>query len=137
MDKVHLEWQGGMKINGYDEQGHKTVYDSGAEGVVTAGPTPMQVFLQVVAACGAMDIVSILEKRRKKIDSFKVEVEGERVDTYPKIYRTIKIKYIVSGLGITDKEMKMAVELSVEKFCSAMAMIDKTKTEIEVAYKII
>jgi len=137
MVKVRLDWQEGMKFHGLDELGHITVYDSGPEGVVTAGPTPMQVFLQAMAACSSMDIVSILEKRRRKIDRFRVEVEGERVETYPKIYKTIRVKYIISGAGITNKEMKMAVDLSVEKFCSVMGMIDRSKTEIIVSYELV
>ena len=137
MIKVTLEYQDGIKFHAFDDQQHLTIYDSAPAGESTAGPTPMQVFLQALAACSAMDIVSIIKKRRLTIDKFTVEVTGERVDTYPKIYKSININYIISGEGINDKEMNRAVDLSVNKFCSALGMIDMSKTNVEVSYEIV
>jgi len=137
MIKTKLKWNGGNELHGFNADNHKTVYDSAPAGEPTAGPTPMQVFLHALAACSSMDILNILKKRRKELQDFRVEIEGERSEDHPKIYTAIKIKYIVSGGNITDKEMKMAIDLSMNKFCSISAMIDKSKTKIEVDYEIV
>jgi len=137
MIQVSLKWLGGMEIHGFNADGHATVYDSAPAGETTAGPTPMQVFLHALAACSAMDILNILKKRRKEVTDFRVEIEGGRAEKHPKIYTAIKIKYIVSGGNITEKEMKTAIDLSTNKFCSISAMLDKSKTIIEADFEIV
>ena len=137
MLKVNLKWNGGNELHGFDENDHQVIYDSAPAGETTAGPTPMQVFLQALAACSAMDILNILKKRRKVLQNFEVLIEGDRVETHPKIYSHIRIKFIVAGDGITDKEMTAAIGLSVNKFCSISAMMDKSKTDIDVTYEIL
>lgn len=136
MVKVSIKWDNALQFTGFDEFNHTVIYDSAPEGIVPAGPTPMQVFLQALAACSSMDIVAILQKRRLKINSFEVQIEGERVDTYPKIYKTIRLKYIVSAENIKPKDMEMALDLSLNKFCSVAGMVDRTKTEIVADYEI-
>jgi putative redox protein len=126
-----------MKFFGYDDQHHQTVLDSAEEGILTAGPAPVQIFLQALAGCSGMDIVHILQKRRLEINSFNIEVEGTRLRTSPKIFNRIKIKYIISGAGISREEMERAVSMSINKLCSVIGMIDRNKTEIEIEYKII
>ena len=135
--KVSLQWQQEMEIHGFNADNHKTVYDSGPAGATTAGPTPMQVFLHALAACSAMDILNILKKRRKVVKDFRVEIEGERAETHPKIYTSIKIKYIVSGENLTAMEMQKAIDLSTNKLCSISAMMDKSKTDIDVVFEIV
>jgi len=134
--KVNIRWDGNLQFTGFDEQNHRVIFDSAPEGVIAAGPTPMQLFLQALAACSSMDIVTILQKRRLKIDSFEVQIEGERVDTFPKIYKTIRLKYIVSAAGIKESDMEIALDLSLNKFCSVAGMIDRSKTEVIVEYEI-
>lgn len=135
--KAALNWQGGFKFFSYDDQHHQTVFDADPEGGPTAGPVPMNLFLQSLTACGAMDIVFILNKRRLKIDKFNIEVETERADEHPKIFTVIKIKYIISGEGINEREMDRAISLSEDKFCSILAMIDKSKTKVDFEYEIV
>ena len=103
--KVRAEWQGGLKFFGYDERGHRSVFDSGPDSENTAGPAPMQMFLEALITCAGMDIVYILRKRRKKIERFFVEVEAERADKHPKIFENIQVKYCAAGEGINEYEM--------------------------------
>ncbi|MBL7191439.1 OsmC family protein [bacterium] len=133
MIKIVSNWQGGMKFTSIDERGHETVIDSGPEGVETAGSTPMQLFLASLASCGAMDIVNILNKRRLKIESFRVEIDGVRADKVPKIYTDIAIRYHISGERINQREMDRAVNLSSEKLCSVKAMM-KEDIRIKIDY---
>ena len=135
--KINLKWQENLKFFGYDEQNHKTIFHADPDGGPTEGPTPVNLFLQALAACGAIDIVVVLQKRRKAIDKFEIEVEGEKRDEHPRIFTNIKINYIISGEGIDEKEMERAIKLSEEKLCSVSNMIDRRSTKIEISYKIV
>ena len=135
--KINLKWQENLKFFGYDEQNHKTIFHADPDGGPTEGPTPVNLFLQALAACGAIDIVVVLQKRRKAIDKFEIEVEGEKRDEHPRIFTNIKINYIISGEGIDEKEIERAIKLSEEKLCSVSNMIDRRSTKIEISYKIV
>jgi putative redox protein len=132
--QVRTEWQGGMKFFGYDDQNHQIVMESAPAGVLTSGPTPMQLLLEAMATCSGMDVVSILEKRRTKLRKFVILAEGERAESFPKIFTHIKLKYLASGEGVTQKELKRAIDLSVEKYCSVLGIVDKEKTRIDIEY---
>ncbi len=136
--KVYSEWlKEGLKFEAVNERGVKTMFDAPVEGEAGAGPTPMEAYLQALITCSAVDVVNILRKRRLKIERLRVEAEAEKADKPPKIYTRIDIKFIISGEGIDEKEMERALGLSMDKFCSIKAMIDKTKTEISVSYEIL
>lgn len=95
------------------------------EGQVAKGPTPVQALLSSIAACSAMDVVMILEKKRQKVDSYRVEVAGERVPPgqWPRPFLTLTIKHIVKGENIDPEALKRAVELTDEKYCSVIATL--------------
>jgi putative redox protein len=89
------------------------------------GPTPMEVLLTTLAACAAMDVVSILEKKRQKVTSYRVEVEGERPPegTWPRPYTRIKLRHVLTGEGLDPAAVARAVALSDEKYCSVTATL--------------
>lgn len=95
------------------------------EGQPTKGPTPVEALLSSIAACSAMDVVNILEKKRQKIDSYRVEVEGERVPVgeWPRPFLSITVKHIVKGENIDPDAVARAVELTDEKYCSVIATL--------------
>jgi|WetSurMetagenome_2_1015567.scaffolds.fasta_scaffold1133487_1 putative redox protein len=121
-----MKYLGGMHFLGISPSGHEIHLDSGHHGESTAGPTPMESVLQAAAVCSAMDVVTILEKRRKTISSFELISEGERSDDHPKIFKTLKITYKVNGPKITDEEVERAVQLSQDKYCSVINMLKPT-----------
>lgn len=94
------------------------------EGKTTQGPTPVQALLSSLAACSAMDIVNILEKKRQKIESYRVEIDGERVPTgtWPRPFLSITVKHILKG-DIDPEAIQRAMELTDEKYCSVIATI--------------
>ncbi len=94
------------------------------EGVDTKGPTPVQALLSSIAACSAMDIVNILEKKRQTIEGYRVEIDGERVPpgTWPRPFLSITVKHILKG-NIDPEAIKRAIELTDEKYCSVIATL--------------
>lgn len=133
---IEMTWQNkGFHFNGKSPSNHLINYDSGPSGTETQGFTPMEAVLQSAAVCSGMDIVSILDKKRKSPDHFSIEVSAERAETHPKIFTAIHLVYKFKGNGLTEKDAEQAIKLSVEKYCSVIGMIRNT-VDVSWEYKI-
>jgi putative redox protein len=118
-----------------NERGHIVNVDSRPEfGGDDKGASPMELVLMSVAACSAIDMISILKKQRQEITSFKAEVEGERVQVgEAKPFKNIHIVFYLEGEIKEDKAAK-AAQLSFEKYCSVSKTLEPTAT---VHYKVV
>ena len=94
----------------------------------------MQMILMGVAGCTAMDVISILRKKRADVDHFEVNITGERAQEHPMRYTQIHVEYVVYGTVVKDKDVERAIELSENKYCSAMASLC---AEIENSFRIL
>jgi putative redox protein len=93
-------------------------------GTGAAGPTPMDVLLAALGGCTAMDVISILRKKRQQVSGYDVEVIAERrMDAHPKVYTRIEVVHRVRGRDISPAAVEEAVELSDTKYCSVHAML--------------
>lgn len=93
-----------------------------AVGGANDGFRPMELLLTGLAGCTAMDVVSILAKKRQKITGFAVQVHADRADTHPKVFTAIHLHYVVRGEGIDPAAVQRAMELSANTYCPAQAM---------------
>lgn len=137
-DKVLVRWSGKRQFIGWDAAGHGVVMDApamyGGEGT---GARPLEVFLYGLAACTAMDVVSVLEKKRQDFTALEIEVDAtQREEEYPKIYTRIELTYVVTGRGIKPDAVARAIELSETKYCSVKGMLGP-QVEVVTAYRII
>lgn len=124
MDTVRIRWAGNRQFVGWDDAGHGVVMDAKADfkGEGT-GPRPVELVLYGLGACTAMDVVSVLEKKRMPPAHVEVIVTGtQREDDYPHYYETVNIEYVVSGHGVTEAAVARAIELSEDKYCSVKGM---------------
>jgi len=83
---------------------------------------PMEMLAVGLAGCTAMDVISILRKKRQKISDFEVEVIADRAEQHPKVFTEAGLKYLVSGHGVDESAVLRAIELSATRYCSALAM---------------
>ena len=104
-------------------------------GGVGAGPQPHRLLLQAVAGCTAMDVLSILRKKRQLVSGLTVHVQGSRADQHPKVYTQIEVLYQVRGRNIDPHAVARAIELSVTRYCPAIAMLGKV-AEVRTRYDI-
>jgi len=81
-----------------------------------------------MGGCSGYDVVHILEKGREPIEDVTVELEAERAQQEPKVFTRIHMHFVVKGRGLAPEKIERAIALSVEKYCSASAMIAKTAT---------
>jgi len=123
---VEVEWVGDGNFVARDSEGHSILIQTGKRESLS----PSQLFLASLASCSLVDVVSIIEKRRKKLNVVKAKVEGERVDGYPTRYRKIKVTYFVKGPDVTKEESNRAIELSQNKYCSVSLTV-KSGAEVE------
>ena len=91
------------------------------------GQSPVELLLSSLAACGAVDIVSMLKKRRKTIDDFVIETEGVRRVETPRGFTHIHCKYVITSSDVDENEFYKIAKLSLEKYCSVNASL---KSEI-------
>ena len=82
-----------------------------------------------------MDVLSILSKKRVKLDDFEVEVEADRAEEHPKTFQNIRVKFIFYGENVKEKDVARAIELSEEKYCAVAAML-RDHTSIESSFEI-
>jgi len=95
-------------------------------GGVDAGARPMEMILMGLGGCSAIDIVLILQKQRQLIEDLVITVEGERVpNETPSIFKTIHVHYSFKG-DLSEEKVKRAIELSMGKYCSVTAILNKT-----------
>ncbi len=120
---------------GSNEDGTEVHFDGAAEiGGEGLGVRPMQGFLMSLAACSSIDVVLLLKKMRQKVVDFSVDVQGERVDTVPKTFRTIHLHYRLSG-EIKPEKLEKVLEMAVHQLCSVSKMVEKN-VEITYSYAI-
>jgi putative redox protein len=125
--KARIKWVEDRTFVGESGTGHKVVLGTayGTEGR-TPGPSPMELVLIGAGGCSAFDVVHILEKGREAIEDCVVELDAERAEKDPKVFTRIHMHFVVKGRGLAPNKVQRAIELSVEKYCSATAMLAKT-----------
>jgi putative redox protein len=125
--KARIKWVEGRTFIGESGSGHNVVLGTafGPEGR-TPGPSPMELVLIGNGGCSAFDVVHILEKGREAVEDCIVEIDADRADQDPKVFTRIHMHFVVKGRGLATHKVERAIALSIEKYCSASAMLAKT-----------
>ena len=122
-DKVTTHWRGNMVFESDNPRWPSIMMDASKDfGGTNSGMAPKAMMLSSLAGCSGLDIVSILNKMKVKIDDFKMEIIGELTDEDPKYYHTVTVNYHFYGNNLKESKIKKAVDLSVEKYCGVMEM---------------
>lgn len=117
---IQLEWKGDLRFQAVMPDGTGFLMDS-----EDAGPSPVQSLAASLAACAAMDVISILEKQRQQVSSYRVEIDYERppAGVYPRPVTAFTVRHILEGTNIRPDAVEKAIKLSDEKYCSVMATL--------------
>jgi putative redox protein len=125
--KARLKLAEGLLWVGETGSGHGVVIDGPPDiGGKNLGVRPMELVLLGVGSCSAMDVVHILRKARQPVADCVVELTGKRAETDPKVFTDIHMHFIITGQALKEAQVKRAVELSAEKYCSASIMLKAT-----------
>ncbi len=119
-----VEWKGGLAFEANPPSGCRFVMDASTDsGGQDLGPSPVEALLSAAAACSAMDVVTILNKKRQVVTGYHVEVEWTRDPEghYPRPIKSLILRHVLKGDGLDPEAVQRAVELSDEKYCTVIA----------------
>jgi putative redox protein len=117
------KWKEGRLFEGHSQSGHTITFDATAEHAT--GPSPMEAVLAALCACTAVDVVSILEKKREPLTGLTVSADAEQQTEAPRTFTRIRLTYNIQG-KVAHKAAEDAVSLSKNKYCSVSKMLEKT-----------
>lgn len=98
--------------------------------------SPMELLLSAVTTCAAVEVVSMIKKRRRDFKDIKAESSGVRADTHPMYYKEIHVKYIIYSKDLNDNEAERFISLALTKYCSVGSSIRKD-THVKHSFEII
>jgi putative redox protein len=136
--KATVKWTDGAMFVGESGSGHAVVMDGAPDlGGRNLGPRPMEMLLLGTGGCSAYDVMSMLRKARQQVVDCRVDVEAERADAVPAVFTRIHLHFVVSGINLKESQVRRAVELSAEKYCSASIMLGAAGVEMTHDYEIV
>lgn len=119
--EAKVSWVEGLSFLGRSGSGHAVVFDADRES--NTAPTPMEMLLMSAGACSSVDVVGILQKARQNIAGCEVQLSAERAETVPKVFTHLHLHFVVTGTGLSEKQVERAVNLSADKYCSVSIML--------------
>jgi len=121
-----MEWDGAMGFRCKSGSGHDIKSDASIEhGGKDDGARPMELLLFSLSSCTGMDVATFLKKRKRHLEDMKISAYGRRVSEHPHVFETITLEYILTGSDLTDDDIRWAVDLSLQKYCSVAGMLGK------------
>jgi putative redox protein len=120
---VTTSWKGNMKFESTNPSGLNLVIDaSPKDGGQGDGYRPKALMLSSLAGCSGLDVASLIKKMKLKVDDFKIEIEGNLTEEYPKYYDKVNVAFHFFGTNLNKEKLQRAVELSTQKYCGVMEM---------------
>lgn len=135
--KALIKHSGNMTFIGKSDTNHWIVMDASKKvGGDEASARPMELILIALGGCTSIDVISILNKMRVKLENFEVIIDAEQSEDYPKVFKKIHIEYLFYGKNLNKEQLEKAINLSQEKYCSVSAMLKKV-ADVSHSYKIL
>ena len=131
--RAEVKWVEELKFVAESGTGHSVVLDTPDSD---KGPSPMEMLPTVMKGCTSIDVISILKKARQTVRDCLVQIEAEREDDYPRIFRKIHLHFILSGTNLSEHQVQRAIQLSQETYCAASIIMGYSGAEVTHSYKI-
>ncbi|MGB1438114.1 MAG: OsmC family protein [Candidatus Poseidoniaceae archaeon] len=123
--RAKVQWGGGTKLDCQNERGQSIDVDW------EEGPSPMQIFLQMIGACSIVDVVVGLKNR--EFGQVWVDLDAERREDYPRSFTKVDMVYHVEG-DVPEKLVRRTIEKSHEKYCSVSNSLSR---DIEIRWDLV
>lgn len=121
-----VTWKHRLTFTGTADSGFEVGLGSKPEvGGDNDGFRPIELIAIGLAGCTAMDVISILQKKRQEVTNFEVQVHADRAEEHPKVFTHVTVNYLVVGHNIESSAVERAIELSTSKYCPSHAMLRK------------
>lgn len=135
--QTKVVWNRNMRFTGNTPSSFSISMDASQDhGGENQGPRPMELVLVALGGCTGMDVISILNKMKEKVESFEMNISAERAQDHPKVYTKVHIEYVFKGEDLKEENIKKAIELSQTKYCSVSAILRGT-AKVTYSWKIL
>lgn len=136
--KIRIKWVDDAMFIGETESNHSIVMDGPAHsGGRNMGPRPMEMMLTGLGGCTSFDVISILKKSRQQVSGCIAEISAERSDEIPAVFTDIHIHFVLKGKNLKESQVRKAISLSADKYCSASIMLVRGGVNITHDYEIL
>ena len=116
----------GLRFSARTGSGHTIVMD---DGTGDAGARPAELIPVALAGCTAMDVISILRKKRQVVTRYEVNATGDQMDDAPHAFTRVDVVHIVEGPALDVEAVRRAIELSATRYCSVGSTLASGVTE--------
>lgn len=124
--KATINWEGGMKFLGSGDSGFAVHMDADESvGGESNGVRPMEMLALGLIGCQAMDVLSVLQKKRQDVTRFEVKFHGPRSHEFPKVFTSAVITFVIAGRQVDENAVLRSIELAATKYCPAQAMLEQ------------
>lgn len=127
----------GVTFLGKSDSNHWVTMDGPESfGGGDAGTRPKELLLIALGGCTGSDVVTILQKKKVKLDDFEMNITADVAEEHPQVFTEINVEFVFYGKDIQEKDVERAIELSQTKYCSVTHMLNKA-AEVTHSYKIV
>ena len=106
---------------GKTPSGHEVTLDT--ENTRNWAASPVELLLIALGSCTAVDVITILKKKRQHVTAYRVEVRGERREEHPRRFTKMAVHHVLTGRNLSSQSVAQAIELSETKYCSVAATL--------------
>lgn len=136
--KAKIKWIEDVTFLAESGSGHTVTIDGPeSEGGRNIGIRPMEMMLLGMGGCTTFDVMKILKKSRQPVTDCVAQIEATRADDVPSVFTDIHIHFVITGVGVKESQVKRAIDLSAEKYCSASIMLGRGGVNITHDYEIV
>jgi len=129
--EMGMRWVQGLQFEGGPSTGERPqILVDGDSKVATS---PIELLLLSAATCSAADVVIILQKQRVALAALEIAIRGTRREEHPRRYTAIAMHFTVRGTGVDADQVRRAIALSIEKYCSVAASL---APDIQISYDV-
>ncbi|MEP1033764.1 OsmC family protein [Ekhidna sp.] len=125
--KIDLNYKGDEEFTSTNENGNNAEIDMRSADL-KQHQSPTELLLSALGACAAVEIVSMVKKRRKTFVDLSAEISGERREEHPRGFTKIHLKYVITSPDLTDEEADRIVNLATTKYCSVAGSLSAEQT---------
>jgi putative redox protein len=130
---THFVHEDGTRLRGRTGSGREIVFGDRAQANELS---PIETVASALAACSAMDVIAISNKKRQAIERYEIDVAAEQRDDYPQVLTDVTVTHEVWGRDLSEAAIRRAIELSATKYCPVNAMVSAGATVVHHRYRI-
>lgn len=130
---VQADWQGELRFELASGSGGVSAAD-GKPGAEAFKPT--ELVLAALASCSAMDVISILSKKRQPVETYRVRVTAETRSEHPRVFTEITVEHVLGGNGIDPQAVSRSIELSALQYCPVTAIVSAGEARVRHRYSV-